>query len=171
MVRHRKSPSPQFFGVKGCLSGSQEFRASLQRQDCVNSNGQHNCGFLHQQGGWYEIRLSLCPPLETPVLVSQQRNSSEGTTHSRSLECNSRQFVQTQASDPDGVVRISAGVQSLVLKMGLTTCRPICNPVQSQTPLVCITGTGPNSMDSRHLEPAMGEWMFTPSHQSPCSAR
>ena len=64
-----------FFGVKSSLPGPQEFRASLQGPDCSDSNGQRNCGLLHQQGGWYEIRLSLCPPLETSVLVSPQRNS------------------------------------------------------------------------------------------------
>ena len=116
-----------FSGVKGSLPGPQEFRASLQGPDCIDSNGQHDCGFLHQQGGRYEIRLSLSPPLETSVLVLPQRNSSEGSTHPRSLECNSRQAVQTQSSDPDRVVPISAGVQSLVLKMGPATCRSVCN--------------------------------------------
>ena len=33
----------------------------------------------------------MCPPLETSVLVSPQWYSSEGLTHSRSLECDSRQ--------------------------------------------------------------------------------
>ena len=69
--------------VKSCSSGPQEFRASLQGPDCAHSNGQHNCSLLHQQRGRYEIRLSLCPPLETSVLVSPQRNSAEGSTHTR----------------------------------------------------------------------------------------
>ena len=42
--------------------------------------------------------------------------------------------------------RISAGVQSLVLQMGPSSCRPVCNPVQSQTPQVCFTGTGSDSL-------------------------
>ena len=56
VVRHKKSPSHQFSEVKGSLPGSQELQASLQGPDCVGSNGQHNCGILHQQGGRYEIR-------------------------------------------------------------------------------------------------------------------
>ena len=156
-VRHRKSPPYQPIGVKSSFSGPQEFRASLQGSDCSDSNGQHNCGFLHQQGGRYEIRLSLCPPLETSVLVSPQRNSSEGSTHSRPLECNSRQAVQTQPGNPDRVVPLSAGVRSLVLEMRPATRRPVCNPVQSQTPQVCITGTGFNSLGSRRHESATGE--------------
>ena len=41
----------------------------------------------------------MCPPLETSFLVSPQRNSSEVSAHSGSLECNSRHAVQTQPSD------------------------------------------------------------------------
>ena len=41
--------------------------------------------------------------------------------------------------------------------MGPATCRPVCNPVQSQTPQVCFTGTRSNSLGSRCPESAMGE--------------
>ena len=64
-------------------------RASLQGPDCTDSDGQHICSLLHHQGGRYDSD-SLCA-LETSVLVSPQRNSSEVSAHSRSLECNSRQ--------------------------------------------------------------------------------
>ena len=127
MIRHRKSPPYQFSRIKSSLSGPQELQVSLQGSDCVSSNGQHHCSVLHQQGGRYEIRLSLCPPLETSILVPSQGNSTEGKTHSRSLEYNSGQTVQTQTSDTDRVVPISAGVQSLVLQVGPTTSRPFCN--------------------------------------------
>ena len=50
-----------FSGVLNSLPGPQEFRSSLQGPDCTDSNGQHICSRLHQQGGWYEISLSLCP--------------------------------------------------------------------------------------------------------------
>ena len=95
LVRTRKSTSISW-ELKAIL-----LRASLQGSNCSDSNGQHNCSLLHQQGGRYEIRLSLCPPLETPVLVSSQKNSSASATHSRSLECNRGQTVQTQSGDTD----------------------------------------------------------------------
>ena len=63
LVRPRKSPPHQSFGIKSSLPGPQEFQVSLQGPDCPDSSGQHNCGLLHQQGGLYEIRLSLCPLL------------------------------------------------------------------------------------------------------------
>ena len=64
-------------------------RASLPGPDCTDSNRQHICSLLHQQGGRYDSD-SLCA-LETSVLVSPQRNSSEVSAHSRTLECNGRQ--------------------------------------------------------------------------------
>ena len=89
--------------------------------------------------------------------MSPHRNCSEGSTHSRPLECHSGQAVQTQPSDPDRVVPISAGIQSLVLQMDLTTSGPICNPVQSQALQVCFSGTRLDSLGSSRTESAMGE--------------
>ena len=89
-------------------------------------------------------------------MVSPLRNSSAGPTHFRSLKCNHRQAIQTQPGNPDRVDPISTGVQYLVLEMGPAPCRPICNPVQSQTFQVCITGTGSHSRDSGHPESALG---------------
>ena len=86
---------------------------------------------------------SLCPPLEASVLMPPQGNSEGNKTHPRSLECNGRQIVQTQTSDPDRVVP--------------STARPFCNPVQPQISQVCVTSTGSDNLGSRHLEPPMGE--------------
>ena len=130
LVRTRKSSPHQFLGAKSSAAGPQEFRVSLQGADCSDSNGQHNCSLLHQQGGRYEIRLSLCPPLETPVLVSSQKNGSASAAHPRLLECHSRQTVQTQSSDTDRVVPVSTGFPSLVFQMGPASDRPFCNSVQ-----------------------------------------
>ena len=134
LVTPRKSPPHKLLRVKGSPSGPQEFRASLQGPDCSGCNGQHNCGLLHKQTGRYEIRLSLCPSLETPVLVSPQGNKSKGSSHPRSVECDSRQTIQTQSADPNRVVPLSAGVQSFVLKMVSATGRPFCNPVEHKLP-------------------------------------
>ena len=139
----RKPPPHQFLGSS---SGSQEFRAAVQGTDCPHSNGQHNCSLLHQQGGRYEIRLSLCPALETPILVSSQEDNSVGKTHPRSLECHSGQTIQTQSSDSDQVVPVSTGIQSLVLKMGPTSDRSLCDSVQSQTSQVCFSDSGFGSL-------------------------
>ena len=94
--------------------------------------------------------------MKTSILVPPQRNSPEGKTHSRSLQCDGGQAFQTQSSDSNRVVPISAGVQSFVLQMDPTTSRLVCNPVQSQTSSVCITGSG--SLGSRRPQSSMGKF-------------
>ena len=92
---------------------------------------------VQQQGGRYKIRLSLCPSMETSVLVPSQGNSPTGKTHSRSLECDSGQTVQTQSSDPDRVVPFSAGVQSLVFELGpgsITNFPSLCHRYRIRQP-------------------------------------
>ena len=69
-VRHRKSPLYQFPAAKGSFLGPQEFQASLRASDCIGSNGQHD--WLPISTKRYEIRLSLCPPLEASVLLPSQ---------------------------------------------------------------------------------------------------
>ena len=76
----------------------------MQGPDCVSGDEQHHSCCLHKQGGRYEIRLSLCPPLETALLVQPQANSAEGQAHTRSSECDSGQDVQASTGDPDRVV-------------------------------------------------------------------
>ena len=157
LVSFQKSPPHILSGVKGSTSGPKEFRASLQGPDCSYSEGQHDCSLIHKQTGRYEIRLSLCPPLETSVLVSPKRNNSQGSTHSGSVECDSRQAIQTQPADPDRTVPVSAHVQSLVFEMGPATGRPMCNLVQQQTSQVCVTRTGSDSLGCGRTESVMGK--------------
>ena len=155
LVRSRKSTSYQLFGTKGSLSGPQEFRASLSEPDCLGGDRQHNCGRLYQQTRGYEIRLSLCPPLETPFLVPPQRNSSESQAHSGSVKCHSRQAVPAQSGDPDRVVPVPTGVQSLVLQLGPAADRSFCHQIQSQASQVCLSSSGLDSLGGGCSQPSM----------------
>ena len=156
LVRTRKSPPHKLLGTKSSLPGAQEFRASLQGSDCPSSHRQHNCGLLHQQGRRYEIRLSLCPPVETSVVVPPQGDNPPSEAHPGSPKCDSGQTVQAQPGDPDRMVSVSTGVSSLVLQMGSPTTRPFCHPVQSQTSQICVTGSGSDSVGCRRPQHIMG---------------
>ena len=118
LVPYGKSPSHKLSRTESSPSGIKTVRASVQRPICSCCNRQHDSGLLHKQARGYEVRLSLCPPVEAPVLVPSQRNCSESKAHSRSLECDSGQAFQAQSSDPNRVVPLSAGVQSLVFQVG-----------------------------------------------------
>ena len=59
---------------------------------------------------------------------------------------------------PDRVVHISAGFQSLVLKMGAATCGAFLQPSSvTNSPSFLFTGTRSNSLGNRHPESAVGE--------------
>ena len=148
MVSFGRSPSHKFSRTEGSPSGPTTVRTSLQESDCACCNGQYNSGLIHKQAGGYEVRLSLCPPVEASVLVPSQGHNPTGQTHSRSLECDSRQTFQAQSSNPDGVVPLSTGVQSVVLQVGPSTSGFVRDPVQSQATQLCVTGAGPGSLGS-----------------------
>ena len=117
---------------------------------------QHHCGLLHQQGRGYEIRLTLCPPLETDALVQSKADCPEGQAYSGSPERHSRQSVPTQSGDPNGMVPPSGGVCSNMPALAPPVCGPVCHPVQSQTSPVCIPGSRPISVGSGCLKSPLG---------------
>ena len=156
LVIYGKSPAHKLSRAESSPSGSPTVRASVQGSDCACCHRQHNSSLIHKQARGYEVRLSLCPPLETPVLVPSQGHSPEGKTHSGTLECDSGQAFQTQSSDPNRVVSLSTGVQSIVLQVGSSTSGFVCHPVQSQTTQLCVTGSEPDSLGSERPELILG---------------
>ena len=156
LVSFRKSPSYKFSRDEGSPSGLTTVRASVQESDCSCRDGQYHSGLLHKQTRGYEVRLSLCPPLETPVLVPSQGHNAKGKTHSRSLKCDSRQALSTQSSDSDRMVPLPSGFQSVVFQVAPTTSGLVCDQVQSQTAQFCVTGSGSDSLGGRRPELILG---------------
>ena len=128
----------------------------MQGSDCSCGNRQYHSGLLHKQTGGYEVRLSLCPPLETPVLVPSQGHNAKGKAHSGSLKCDSRQAFSAQSSDSDRMVSLPSGFQSVVFQVASTASGLVCDQVQSQTAPVCVTGPGSGSLGSRCPELVLG---------------
>ena len=100
--------------AKSGPSGPQEVRATVLGPDHFDSHGQHNGCLIHQQGGGYEIRLTLCPPLETAFLVQSQTDSSKGQAHSGKAECDSRQIVQDHSGYSDRMVPPAGSLRPLM---------------------------------------------------------
>ena len=94
--------------------------------------------YINRQGGMKSG--SLCPPVEASVLVPSQGHSLMGQTHSRPLECDSRQTFRAQSSDSNRVLSLSKGIQSVVFQVGSNTSGLVRDPVQSQTAQFCVTG-------------------------------
>ena len=50
--------------------------------------------YINKEGG-DEVGLPVCPTVENPVLVHQETGNSQGTSHPRPAERDSRQAIQT----------------------------------------------------------------------------
>ena len=142
LVRLRKPVAHKLSQTKSGSSGALEVLVTVLGPDHFGSHGQHNSCLIHQQGGGYEIRLSLCPPLETAFLVQLQADSATGQAHSGKIECDSGQIVQKQTSDPYRVVPPTGGLRPIVCKVAHSAGRSFCHQVQSQTTQVHVSSTG-----------------------------
>ena len=80
-----------------------ELKAVLLALKCFK-HCQYHCCCLHKQGGGYEIRFSLCPSLETPVIVQCQEYCPTCSPYARQGECDSGQTIPSQPSYSDRMV-------------------------------------------------------------------
>ena len=170
LVQVRRRLAHKFARTQGGPFGLKTVRAIVLEPDHLSVHGQHDSGFVHQQGGGYEIRLSLCPPLETPSLVQPQGDCVTSPTHPGSPECQCRQTVPTQTGDSDRMVSRSGDFRPPLPEVAHTSSQFICNQVQSQTSQICVSSSGQVSLAGRCIEPPVGGLgcLCLPSN---CSAR
>ena len=67
LVSSRK-PSCKFPGTKSCIAIPKKIPTLSSGKSCSSCHRQHYSG-IHQQGGRYEVRLTLCPSMGTTGLV------------------------------------------------------------------------------------------------------
>ena len=157
LVSSRKQVAYKSLGAKGGLFGLKTAPRLLFKQHSPGSHRQHNSGCLYQQRRGDEVRLPVCPTMENPVLVHQETGDSQGTSHPRPAEHDSRQAIQTWLDHSDGMVPSPRSVQSYLLPVAPATGGPVCHQIQQQTTTVCVTGSGPPGMGSGCTQPVMGK--------------
>ena len=82
----------------------------MLRQDCPNSNRQHNSCCLHKQGRRHEVRTTLCPSIENPDLVFQEASNCQSPTHSSPSRCGSPQAFMIRPDHSNRMVPPSRGL-------------------------------------------------------------
>ena len=127
---------------------------SARKQVAHKSLGAKANHYINKEGG-DEVGLPVCPIVEIPVLVHQLASNSQGTSHPRPAERDSRQAIQARPDHPDGMVPSPRSVQSYILPVAPATGGPVCHQIQQQTTTVCITGSGPPGMGSGCTQPIM----------------
>ena len=98
----------------------------------------------------------MCPTVENTVLVYQAASNSQGTSHPRPAERDSRQAIQAGPDNSNRVVTSSRSFPSCMLQVAPTTSGSVCHQVQQQTATVCITGTRPPGLGSGCTQPFLG---------------
>ena len=98
----------------------------------------------------------MCPTVENTVLVYQAASNTQGTSHSRPAERDSRQAIQAWPDHSNRVVTSSRSVPSCMLKVASATSGPVCHQFQQQTATVCITGTRPPGLGSGCTQSLLG---------------
>ena len=121
LVSSRKQVAHKSVGTKSGLSGLKEVPRPLFKQHSPGSHRQHNSGCLYQQRRGDEVGLPVCPTMENPVLVHQETGNSQGTSHPRPTERDSRQAIQTWPDHSNGIVPLPRSVQSYMLPVAPTT--------------------------------------------------
>ena len=66
------------------------------------------------------------------------------------------QTFQAQPGNPNRVVPLSTGIQSVVLQVGPSSSGLVCDQIQSQTTQFCVTGSGSESLGGGRSEPFLG---------------
>ena len=156
LVSSRKQVAHKSLGTKSGLSGLKRVPRPLFKQHSPGSHRQHNSGCLYQQRRGDEVRLPVCPTVENPVLVHQEKGNSQGTLHPRPAECDSRQAIQIWPDHSNGLVPSPRSFPSYMLLVAPATSGPVCHQIQQQTTTVCVTGSRSPGMCSGCTQPVMG---------------
>ena len=130
LVSSRKSSSYKLPGTKSCLTSLEKIPAPSSRKSRSSCHRQHySCG-IHQQGGRYEVRLTLCPSVATPVLVQSETDCSKGQAHPGTSECDCRQVVSTRPNHSDRMVSSSGSFQPPDSDLAPSPSGHVCDKVQ-----------------------------------------
>ena len=148
LVQTRMRLAHKLAGTQGRLTSPKTVRAIVLEPDHSGVFRQHNSGLLHKQGGRYEIRLSLCSPLEAADVVQPEADGIKSKAYSGSPQCHCGQVVPARSGDTNGMVPPAGSLRPDLQKVAQTGGGPICDQVQSQTSQICVPGSGSTSLES-----------------------
>ena len=109
---------------------------------------QHNGGLIYQQTGWH-IPQSLRRSLENTQLVPGTRHSYQSTSHPRQIQHSCRPPLKTRQTYQDRMVSGSNSCEFSIPDAQLPRCGSVCDKIQPQTPIICLSSTRLQSTSDR----------------------
>ena len=155
LVPTGKQVTHKLSGAQGSPTSLKGVSRFVRGKNGSDSNRQYHSSSLHKQRGRYEVRPTLCPPMEDINLVYQQAGYTPGTTHSRQAECGGRQTIQTGPNHSNGVVPVSTSFSKNMSHVAPTSNRPVRHKVQQQASPLCLSSSGPQGYRNRCTDPSL----------------
>ena len=116
---------------------------------CIMIYRQHNGGLIYQQTGWHSFPQSLRRSLENTQLVPGTRHSYQSTSHPRQIQHSCRPPLKTRQTYQDRMGSGSNSCEFSIPDAQLPKCGSVCDKIQPQTPIICLSSTRLQSTSDR----------------------
>ena len=110
---------------------------------------QHNGGLIYQQTGWHSFPQSLRRSLENTQLVPGTRHSYQSMSHPRQIQHSCRPPLKTRQTYQDRMGSGSNSCEFSIPDAQLPKCGSVCDKIQPQTPIICLSSTRLQSTSDR----------------------
>ena len=110
---------------------------------------QHNGGLIYQQIGWHSFPQPLCKSLENSQLVPGTQHCYQSLSHSRQIQHSCRPPIKTRQTYQDRMGSGSTSCEFSIPDAQFPKCGPVCDTIQSQTPIICLSSTRLQSTSDR----------------------
>ena len=110
---------------------------------------QHNGGLVYQQTGWHSFPQSLHRSLENTQLVPGTKHSYQNLSHARQIQHSCRPPLKTRQNYQDRMGSGSNSCEFSIPDAQLPKCGSVCDKIQPQTPIICLSNTRLQSTSDR----------------------
>ena len=110
---------------------------------------QHNGGLIYQQTEWHRFPQPLCRSLENSQLVPGTRDRYQSSSHSRQIQHSCRPPIKIRQTYQDRMGSGSNSSEFSIPDAQFPICGPVCDTIQSQTPIICLSSTRQQSTSDR----------------------
>ena len=153
--------------LKAVSLALRNFKDQCQSQTVlVAADNSTVVAYINKQGGTHSVEMCA---LLWKIMTWCHRYHITCQTHSRVSECDGRPPVQVQPSAVNRMVTASTGVQTDLPEVVHSSCRPVCQSSEPQTPSVHVSNSRPKGLGHRCSEHKLdgSHCLCLPSNGSP----
>ena len=156
----------QYSGNDGHSFSTQESYKIHSPLLCYDLDRQYNSGLLYQQTRRNTFSQPLHRTMENPLLVPGIRYSDQSLSYPRQIQHIGRPSIETRQATQNRMGFGSIGSECHFPNVQLPQCGFVCNTIQSQTPIVCISSSGQSCLNDRRIVNGLDiVFMHMHSHQ------